>query len=210
MRFSKVRVFYNSEDGGAAVAEPKKAPKPKASPKVGPKLAKGTENGKAHKAPKAKSEAKPASKKSLEGAANPGQYGINRDHDLPWNDKKVAVFKALKSLKAVGKTNAVSAKSVAEKIGDDFDATPAKAAAAVRHYCYHAKAAGLIDAEEGVEGIKGYAFYLTQKGAAVDPVKAHKEQEATKAVAKPKAAKEAKAVKKAPKAKKPIMETVEE
>lgn len=189
-----------SEENSGAVAEPKKAPKPKASPKVGPKLAKGTENGKAHKAPKAKAKAeKPG--KVADGRTNV-VHGIERDNDLPWCDKKVALFKALKALKAVGLTNAKNGSEIAAKgeiSGRD-----------VRHYSYHARAAGLIDLADDVEGIHGYGYFLTAKGAALDPAAEYKKQEATKGAKKEKAPKEAKAVKKAPKAKKPIMETVEE
>jgi hypothetical protein len=90
------------------------------------------------------------------------QYGVDRDHDLPWNEKKVAVFKALKALKALGAAGAVSAQVVAEKAN--------VSARDVRHYCYHAKAAGLVDVVT-MEDVRGYAFCLTKEGAKVDLAK---------------------------------------
>jgi len=99
------------------------------------------------------------------------EYGIEKSHDLPWNEKKVAVFKALKALGATGATSARSASDVAKKA----DVTERD----VRHYVYHGKAAGLSDVAE-VEGIRGYAYYLTKKGAAIDAAKAFKDQQAAK------------------------------
>jgi hypothetical protein len=118
---------------------------------------------------------KPKSKKKKTSKpAKEGQHGIERDHDLPWNDKKVALFKALKSLKAVGgATNAKGAKEIAEKAGINGKD--------VRHYGYHAKAGGLVDVHVGIEGIHGHGFTLTAKGAKLDPAKELKEQEAAKA-----------------------------
>ncbi|MGC1274352.1 MAG: hypothetical protein WBC44_11650 [Planctomycetaceae bacterium] len=97
--------------------------------------------------------------------------GTHRDHDLPWCDKKVALFKALKELKAVGATHAKGSKEIIAKSGGTL--TPRD----VRHYSYHAKAAGLIDLAD-LEGTVGYAYYLTAKGAKVDPVAAFKAQQA--------------------------------
>ena len=100
-----------------------------------------------------------------------GDYGIERKKDLPWNDKKVSIFRALKALKATNASGAVTAKRVAEKAGVD----PTE----VRHYCYHARVSGLCDVAIQ-EGVKGYSFYLTAKGASIDPVKELKAQEAAK------------------------------
>lgn len=124
--------------------------------------AKATKPAKTTKKPVAKASAKPVAKKpAAKKAAAPAVHGTERDHDLPWNDKKVAIFKALKSLKAIGATSAVSGSAVAEKAnvsGRD-----------VRHYSYHAKAAGLIGLAD-IEDVHGYAYYLTAKGAKLDPV----------------------------------------
>lgn len=111
---------------------------------------------------KATKAAKPATK---------GESGVERSKDLPWSDKKVAIIKALKALKATSATTAVSGAKIAEKA----DVTSRD----VRHYCYHAKAGGLVELAE-VEGVAGYSFYLTAKGAKLDPVKAQKDEQAAK------------------------------
>lgn len=138
---------------------PKKAPAKKASTQV------STKKAATKKAPKK------AAKKTTTSDA-PAEYGQDRSHDLPWHDKKVAVFKALKSLKAVGATNPKSAATIAEKAG--------LTARDVRHYCYHAKAAGLTGVATSEE-IRGLGFYLTTKGAALDPTKEQKAEQASKA-----------------------------
>lgn len=104
-------------------------------------------------------------------------FGMERTHDIPWNATKVAIFKALKALKAKDSSSGRSAIDVADKAG--FPADDNKRTTKVRHYCYHAKAAGLVQCGK-VEGVSGYAFWLTAKGLNVDPVKAFKEQEAAK------------------------------
>jgi ribosomal protein L7/L12 len=129
----------------AVKAKPKKDPAKKAAPKAKPKKA----------APK-------------ENAKTTIEYGIEKSHDVPWNDKKVAVIKALKSLKAFGAADARSAKDIAEKASlSTHD---------VRHYCYHAKVSGLTGVAD-IEGIRGYAFYLTAKGQKCDPAAELKSQQ---------------------------------
>lgn len=96
-----------------------------------------------------------------------GMCGIERDHDLPWNDKKVAIIKALKSLKAFGASSAVSAQDIAKQAKvTNRD---------VRHYCYHAKVSGLTGVAK-TEDVRGYSFHLTAKGAKCDPVAEAKSQ----------------------------------
>lgn len=107
-------------------------------------------------------------------AEEKGQFGVERDHDVPWNDKKVALFKALKALKAF---NEGSGKAVGEVVAKAGDALSNRD---VRHYSYHAKAAGLIDVVK-VEGVSGYCFFLTAAGAKIDPVAELKAQNAAKA-----------------------------
>jgi hypothetical protein len=137
------------------------APKTRKAPvkKAAPKAAAPTKKVAAKKAPV-------ATKKAAAAKAAPAevvkQYGVDRDHDLPWNEKKVAVFKALKALKALGSAGAVSAQVVAAKAN--------VSARDVRHYCYHAKAAGLVDVVT-MEDVRGYAFCLTREGAKVDLAK---------------------------------------
>ncbi len=105
------------------------------------------------------------------------ESGITRSHDLPWHAKKVAIFKALKKLGAIGKGSAVSADAIAaEAKVTNRD---------VRHYCYHAMCSGLTGVYSESEAFRGYGFYLTAKGAKVDPVAALKAQEAARE--KPKA-----------------------
>lgn len=101
------------------------------------------------------------------------EYGAEKSHDLPWTQKKVDIFRAMKQMKAVGKDNARSAADIAEKAGVNTKD--------VRHYCYHAAVSGYTLYIENVEGIRGYAFCLTAKGAALDPTKELKQQEAAKA-----------------------------
>lgn len=135
-------------------AAPKAPTAGKAAAKTSPKAPAAAKGGKAKAAPKAN----PDGKK---------QFGVERDHDLPWGDKKVAVFKALRALKATSKDNPKTANEIAGKAG----CTPRD----VRHYCYHARAAGLVGVIE-VEGVTGYCFHLTARGAALDPVKEQKAQ----------------------------------
>lgn len=142
----------------------KKASTKKAAPtkKAATKKSVQTKTAAVKKAPKAKKEAEAP------------MYGAERSHDLPWNDKKVAIFKALKTLKATSASAAKSAGEIAEKADvSNRD---------VRHYVYHAKAAGLTDiaAQEEESVGRGYRFYLTAKGAALDPAKELKEQNAGK------------------------------
>ena len=87
--------------------------------------------------------------------AGPATYGIERDHDLPWCEKKEKLFKALADNGAVSPTTALATSEAADAaglIGRD-----------VRHYGYHAKAGGLVDIAN-VEGKVGYCFYLTEAG----------------------------------------------
>lgn len=135
----------SEENNVATIEAPKTAAKPKAKP-AAKKLA-----------PKAKPEKKEA------------EHGTERKSDLPWCDKKVAVFKALKALNAV---NAASARPT-DVIAKKANVKPRD----VRHYCYHAKAAQLVSIAD-LEEHPGWCFYLTAKGQKVDPVAALKEQNA--------------------------------
>lgn len=126
-------------------------------------------------APVKKSAKKAPVQKKEKAERGEGKFGIERDGDLPWSDKKVALFKALKVLKATSEGTAKTAAEIVAKSGDALDTRFA------RHYAYHAKAAGLIDVVK-VEGVAGYSFYLTAAGAKVDPVAELKAQ--TKAKAK--------------------------
>ncbi len=150
-------VYLKSDDGGGtAVADaPKKSAKKKGAKKAAP--------AKAAK----KSAKKAAGSKAVD-------HGTERDHDLPWNEHKVNLFKALKACKAVGQENAVNGATVIAKSGGKLNGKH------VRHYSYHAKAAGLIGLVTELEEGGGYGYYLTKKGAALDPVKELKAQEAAK------------------------------
>lgn len=108
--------------------------------------------------------------RGLEGVGRPKQkypkkgdakeYGVKRSHDLPWDNKKARIFRALKKLGATRSTNACSTQDVAAKA----EVTSQD----VRHYCYHAMAAQLVGIVKQ-EGIRGYAFHLTAKGAKTIP-----------------------------------------
>ena len=116
-------------------------------------------------APEKKAPAKKAAKPKAKKAASRkvGEYGMERSHDLPWTAKKVAVFKALRKL---GEATATDAAKEAGLTAKD-----------IRHYGYHAKAAGLVEVK--ADGGR-YLFSLTAKGKKVDPAAELKAQEAKK------------------------------
>lgn len=135
---------------------------PLPEPKV---KAKSKAKAKAKAEPKAKVKAKTEPKVKVK-APEEASVNTDRETDVPWCDKKVAIFRAMKQLKATDSQSAASSSAIAARAnvkGRD-----------VRHYGYHAKAAGLVKLAE-VEGISGYGFYLTAKGAAIDLVKVLKE-----------------------------------
>jgi len=110
--------------------------------------------------PAAPKTTKKARKTKPSASKTKAEYGRVRSHDLPWNDKKVSVFKALKALRAVGVTNARSAADIAKKANlTERD---------VRHYVYHAASANLAGIATH-EDFRGYVYYLTAKGAALNP-----------------------------------------
>ena len=115
----------------------------------------------AKKATKKTSE-KTAPKEAKAAKVKSGQSGVARDHDVAWTEVKKQVFQAMKQLHATSAGDARSAIDIAEKA----KTYPAR----VRHYCYHARAAGLTEIAQR-EDIRGYAFYLTTKGAKVDLAK---------------------------------------
>jgi hypothetical protein len=118
-----------------------------------------------------KAKAKAKATKPANGAAKKGEHGVERSKDLRWCDKKVAIFKALKALKATSQANARGSKEVADKAGvTERD---------VRHYVYHAMVSGHTGISRQ-EGKAGYLFYLTAKGAKLDPAQELKAQEAAK------------------------------
>ncbi len=87
-------------------------------------------------------------------------YGRERNRDLPWNAKKVALFKALRKLGAFTILGGVGSKKLSKASG--------LSERHVRHYSYHASAAGLIALGE-MEDVSGYIYYLTKKGQKIDP-----------------------------------------
>lgn len=168
----KAKVVTATKTTKPEQAKPEAKPEPaKPTPKA--KASTKKEPAKAEAKPKAKAEAKPEAEATTPSKA---EYGAERSNDLPWHPKKVAVFKALKKLEAVGKNNAVAGKAVVDASNGTLTARD------VRHYCYHAKAAGLIGLAEG-EG-NAYTFYLTAKGAKLDPDAELKKQVEAKAKAK--------------------------
>jgi hypothetical protein len=117
--------------------------------------------------------AKPAAAKPAKATEDNGVKGFEREHDLPWGDKKVKLFQVLRTLKATNAQNAKGSGEVAEASGGVLSARD------VRHYAYAARAGGFIELVR-MEGQSGYGFYLTQTGRAIDPVKELKKQEAAK------------------------------
>lgn len=114
--------------------------------------------------------------------------GVERSHDLPWSEKKVALFKVLRSPKLNGGEG--TAKQISDLSNGKLTTRD------VRHYAYHAKAGGLVKVGEAIEGEGvGYHFSLTAAGRKIDPEAAFKSQQEAKK-SKPKAK-----VEKAPKAK---------
>ena len=108
-------------------------------------------------APKVVKVAKPKAK--VAKSKKPSSFGIHRDHDVKWNAKKVKVFKTMKTLDAVLVRGATPSSEIAKKSGlTERD---------VRHYVYHAMAAGLAGVSEKADGA-GHAYFLTAKGNAVD------------------------------------------
>lgn len=103
------------------------------------------------------------------------QFGVDRKADLPWNEKKVELFKLLKRL---GESTATV---IAEKSNGKLTARD------VRHYGYHAKAAGLISVDQVEDEGNHYYFKLTAAGAKIDPAAALKAQQDARKT-KPKAA----------------------
>jgi hypothetical protein len=172
-----MRVFYNEEaEGGTATMEKPKAAKKKAVAKHQTTSVAGGTGKSVKKTTKKKATAPKGDKEK-------GEHGIERSKDLPWCPKKVALFKALKALKAFGTDSARSAKDVAAKAGFEKTVT-------VLHYGYHAKAAGLVGVVQGMEEIRGNGFYLTSKGAALNPEAEFKAIEKAKSEKKPKAKKD--------------------
>ena len=116
---------------------------------------------------------KPKAKKAAKKAKGPAESGVERSKDLPWSEKKVALFKALKHPKlngGIGTAEQLVKLSNGKLTGRD-----------VRHYAYHAKAGGLVKVEEAGEGEgRGYVFSLTAKGRAVDGEALLKERNAAR------------------------------
>lgn len=163
-----MRVFYMSDaEGGVATEEaPAKAAKKKvAKPKHQTTTVQGGSKVTHKKA------AKKVAKKS-DGPKKEYEHGIDRKQDLPWCEKKVNLFKALKAMKATSPEAAQGSTEIAAKGGiSQRD---------VRHYSYAARAAGLIEVAE-VEEVRGWGFYLTKKGIALDPAAELKKQDKEKA-----------------------------
>ena len=158
--------YETSEQVETAVATaPPKPRKPVAKPAAKP-AAKGNKpaakgNKPAPKpAPKPAAKGnKPAAKPDASGGRPAGKFGVERDKDLPWCPKKIALFKALKAMRATSPDTAKPVKDVA--------ARAELTARDVRHYAYHARAGGLADVAD-MEGSRGHCVYLTAKGTAVD------------------------------------------
>ena len=86
------------------------------------------------------------------------ETGVLKSADVPWNDRKVKVLKALQKLKAYNFNRAVTVAQV-RKI--DPSLTPRD----VRHYCYHAVNSGYT-CVVNKEDVRGYCFHLNKKGKA--------------------------------------------
>lgn len=152
----------------------------------------------------AKATEKPAVKTQVERTptpkyGDPGNTGIDRTVDTPWNEKKVAIVKAMRALKCFDVSSAASADTIAAKAATFYKGDGEIKAKNVQHYCYHLRAeltlrdhhcsgtsnkrVRLAQCGKGIEGIKGYGFWLTKEGQAIDPAAEFKAQEAGKAKA---------------------------
>lgn len=128
-------------------------------------MVKAAVKDKVEKAPK-----KPV--KEVKASKPDAEYGVEKAKDLPWCPKKVAIFKALKALKATGKDSSVDTGTLAKKA----EVTNRDA----RHYSYHAKAGGLVDVHHPAEGTLSYTYSLSKKGQALDLASVEKEMKAKK------------------------------
>lgn len=87
-----------------------------------------------------------------------GQHGVLRSKDLPWCAKKAALFAGLVALNATTAGTAQSSRALALQCGlTDRD---------VRHYAYHAQAAGLTGVHQ-LPNVRGYGFSITPAGIAM-------------------------------------------
>lgn len=119
-------------------------------------------------AKKAKASPKKVTKKTANKKAPANsEQGIHRSKDVKWTDNKVAILKALKTLKATSKIDARSIADVADKANLPSQIT--------RHYLYHAQASGIVVASD-TEDVQGFAFSLTAKGSKMDFAKELKAQ----------------------------------
>jgi hypothetical protein len=84
------------------------------------------------------------------------------------------------ALKALGCQSEETARPAAELAATPEAQEARVSTTDVRHYCYHARAAGLVECLKEVKGQSGYSFYLTVKGWAIDPAQALKEALALK------------------------------
>lgn len=155
--------YETSEQVETAVATaPPKPRKPVAKPAAKPVAKPAAKGNKPAPKPAPKPAAKgnkPAAKPDASGGRPAGKFGVERDKDLPWCPKKIALFKALKAMRATSPDTAKPVKDVA--------ARAELTARDVRHYAYHARAGGLADVAD-MEGSRGHCVYLTAKGTAVD------------------------------------------
>lgn len=88
-----------------------------------------------------------------EGVLAKGTY---RAFDVPWNDKKIAIFRAMTKL---GATNTAGNAAPGNTIAAEANVSNRD----VRHYCYHGAADNLVKVVQQ-EGVRGYCFVLTKKG----------------------------------------------
>ncbi len=91
---------------------------------------------------------------------SPGNTGIERTKDLPWDSaKKLVVFRTLQALGAVGEEHAVTSRQVVEHSGGACSPRD------VRHYCYHGRVSGHTFVGKHNTGPPGHKFALTPAGA---------------------------------------------
>lgn len=103
--------------------------------------------------------ARSSPKEQAPAEKGPKEYGLVRRADLPWDQRKLTLFRALRSLKATSPATAATTSQLVDESG--------LSAQHVRHYCYHAIAGNLCQMEKEA-GTAGYKFYLTKEGQKIN------------------------------------------
>lgn len=97
-------------------------------------------------------------------AATPKTAPAHKPGEFRWTDKRVAIVKALRALKANGELNARTSLEIQAQAGEEISLND------VKHYLYKDNdlvTEGYTGCVKGLEGLKGIGYFLTEKGRAV-------------------------------------------